>query len=163
MTYFIDLSNTYTKRQLTLAYERWWAMVDRCTNPNCSAWKNYGGRGIKVCSRWLGEKGFYNYMMDMGLPKKGETLDRINNDLGYSPNNCRWATRLTQRHNQRRVIARRLCGLPPGVSLDKDRANGRRKCWLSRLEVNGKRVLNKRFHTREEAIEARLKAEKEYL
>lgn len=153
-----DLLNKYTQHQLRLAYERWWSMIDRCENPASPAYKNYGARGIKVCSRWRGENGLYHYIQDMGMPSKGQSLDRINNDLGYSPENCRWASRYEQRQNQRRVASR---SLPSGVSYRKDPA--RKKQWLARLEVGGKRVLNKRCFTKEEAISARLAAEKEFL
>lgn len=163
MTYFDKLVKSYTKKQISLAYERWWAMRDRCNNPTNPAYKNYGGRGITVCDRWQGEDGFYNYMMDMGVPSKGESLDRIDNDSGYCKENCRWATRREQRMNQRRVIKRVEKGLPAGVSYDKSATHKRRKKWLARLEINGVRVLNKRFMTKDEAIAARMAAEKEYL
>jgi hypothetical protein len=82
-------------------YHSWSAMKARCINPNTIGWKNYGGRGIKVCKRWSVPRGFQRFLADMGPRPRGRSLDRKNNDKGYSPSNCRWATRRQQRLNQR--------------------------------------------------------------
>lgn len=83
-------------------YKAWGAMLTRCTNPNIPRYADYGGRGIRVCRRWQGPNGFKQFLADMGpKPSKHHSLDRINNDKGYSPKNCRWATRSEQGRNTR--------------------------------------------------------------
>ncbi len=76
-------------------------MLDRCYNKNDKRFENYGGRGIWVCDRWKGEKGFQNFLIDMGKRPKGLTLDRRDNEDGYSPSNCRWVDIVTQNNNRR--------------------------------------------------------------
>lgn len=88
-------------------YNAWMAMRSRCLCPTNDAFESYGGRGISVCERW--DK-FENFLADMGKrPSSKLSLDRINNDLGYGPHNCRWADRLTQNNNRR---PRRRCKKP---------------------------------------------------
>lgn len=82
----------------TKAYHAWSAMKQRCINPNHASYHNYGGRGIDVCERWLD---FENFLADMGQPPEGAELDRINNDKGYSPDNCRWTSKKQNANNRR--------------------------------------------------------------
>lgn len=80
-------------------HRAWVDMKARCQNPNSASYKNYGARGITVCERWL--HSFPNFLEDMGERPKGLTLERINNDSGYYPDNCRWATWSDQNSNKR--------------------------------------------------------------
>jgi hypothetical protein len=84
----------------TSEYNTWNTMYQRCHNPNCASYKNYGGRGVKVCKRW--QKSFDNFFSDMGRkPSPSHCLERINNDGDYEPGNCCWATRAEQSCNKR--------------------------------------------------------------
>jgi hypothetical protein len=80
-------------------YAIWSAMIQRCTNPENRQWRNYGGRGITVCDRWLT---FVNFLEDMGEKPPDRSLDRIDNERGYEPGNARWATWTEQANNRRR-------------------------------------------------------------
>ncbi len=81
-------------------YACWAAIIQRCCNPRSKAYKNYGGRGINVCEKW--KKSFDDFLLDVGFrPSKESTLDRINNDDGYHPENVRWTSRFIQANNTR--------------------------------------------------------------
>lgn len=89
-------------RSNTITYNSWRAMKDRCTNPNSFKFKDYGGRGIKLCRRWYA---FENFLEDMGERKSAKlSIDRINNEKGYNKNNCRWATTIQQANNKRKNL-----------------------------------------------------------
>lgn len=79
----------------------WSAMKNRCLNSRVPAFHNYGGRGILVCERWLGDAGFSNFLADMGPRPAGFDLDRIDNNGNYEPGNCRWTTRKVNGRNRR--------------------------------------------------------------
>lgn len=84
----------------TPTWRSWKSMLDRCRYPTSIGWKNYGGRGIGIDDpRWFS---FPPFLEDMGERPPGTTLDRRDNDLGYSKGNCRWATQREQRANQTR-------------------------------------------------------------
>ncbi len=81
----------------TPTYRSWNAMNTRCKNPNTDNFKHYGGRGIQVCDRW---NNFENFLNDMGERPDGKTLDRIDVNGNYKPENCRWATYSQQSRNK---------------------------------------------------------------
>lgn len=81
-------------------YTRWQAMKRRCNNPSDKRFSDYGGRGIKVCDRWL--ESYENFLTDMGLPPEiSYQIDRVDNSLGYSKENCKWVTRIENSRNKR--------------------------------------------------------------
>jgi hypothetical protein len=81
-------------------FRAWQLMLQRCYNPKCKSFVNYGARGITVCDAW--RESFKNFLRDLGdKPTPLHSLERINNDLGYGPSNCKWATSKEQNRNSR--------------------------------------------------------------
>lgn len=89
-----------TRNNTSNEYWIWSAMIQRCTNKNNKGYHNYGGRGIKVCDEWLNS--FEQFISDMGLrPSRKHSIERVNNNKGYNPENCIWATKDIQQRNRR--------------------------------------------------------------
>ena len=97
----------------TKIYKVYLCMIERCTKKDHHAYHHYGGRGITVCEEWLDS--FQNFYRDMG-ESNGKSLDRIDNNKGYSKDNCRWATREEQSNNTRRTKLLTYKGKTLGVS-----------------------------------------------
>lgn len=133
-------------RTRTPEYRAWAAMIQRCENPKAANFAAYGGRGIAVCDRW---KDFQNFLADMGeRPAPELSIERKDNDRGYEPDNCKWATRSEQAHNTR--VYRNNKSGASGVFWD-----GTRKKWVAAVQVNGKQTWLGAFDTAEKAIAAR--------
>ena len=79
----------------------WYGMKKRCLDHKHKAYMYYGGRGISVCERWMN---FNNFLEDMGTPNESDTLERIDNNLGYLKENCKWATMKEQSSNKRNLL-----------------------------------------------------------
>lgn len=135
-------------------FNAWVGIKTRCYNKNRPEYERYGGRGIKVCGRWLDS--FENFYDDMGeRPTDDHSIDRIDNDEDYSPENCRWATHEQQSRNQR---------------LRKDNNTGirgvryykRDKMYHANISINGKNMNLGKFESFSDAAKARVDAEMKY-
>src|SRR5262245_44328367 len=83
-------------------YRVWRGMLSRCINPNCKSFRDYGGRGIGVCERWLV---FENFLEDMGpSPSDHHEIDRLDNKKGYSPDNCEWRAKKSKNRRMERLV-----------------------------------------------------------
>ena len=130
-------------------YSCYIGIKERCYNDKNKRYKDYGGRGIKMSDEWFKIDGFLQFCKDMGeRPSNNHTIDRIDNDKGYSKKNCKWSTKHQQSAN------RRTNNETVGVSLDKK--NGK---WQAELNVGGKRVFRKNFANYDDAVKARKEAE----
>ena|SRR3990167_5926337 len=128
-------------------YDCWIAMKARCLNPQHPEYNSYGGRGIKVSPLWVNN--FELFLKDVGQkPYKYSTLDRIDNDGDYEPNNCRWISIQKQQQN------RRDNGIVVGVNFEKSRNK-----WRATITRFRKKYFLGRYNKFEEAVSARLKAE----
>lgn len=136
-------------------YVSWHAMLGRCKYATTIGWKNYGGRGIKVCSRWNPEKGgsFKNFLKDMGERPEGLELDRIDVNGNYNKENCRWVSTSVQIRN-RRIHKNNNSGIS-GVLFY-------RNAWEVQISSNKKGIYLGRFKSKEEAIRVRRDAELKY-
>ncbi len=126
-------------------YNTWVQMRQRCFNEGCVPYPYYGGRGITVCDRWASS--FSSFVEDMGPRPEGASLDRIDNDGDYTPENCKWSTKEEQMQN-RGGRKDNTIGVP---NVNKRNDSGGYRLNLKR----GGLFLNKTFRTLEAAIEAR--------
>lgn len=136
-------------------YRSWKNMIVRCTDSRHKKYEYYGGRGIKVCDRWLGKDGLANFIKDMGARPQDASLDRIDPDKDYCPENCRWATRDIQSYNCR---TRKHSTTIKGVHICYH--HGRE--WFVATISRGYKQKRKWCKTLEEAIAMRQKLEKEF-
>jgi hypothetical protein len=96
-------------------YKIWTGMRGRCNTPTNTSYRNYGGRGIRICSEWNGFEAFEKWALSHGYSHE-LTIERIDNDRGYEPSNCRWATKLEQARNSRHVRSFELNGKIAGIA-----------------------------------------------
>lgn len=135
--------------QQTNIYRRWQHMIQRCHNPNDRDYANYGGRGISVCDRWRyandTHTGFEMFILDMGMPPSSAySIDRLDVEGDYAPNNCRWATATEQANNRRSTKMLTIDGETKPLSE-----------WCKQYQIGSKAVLYRLKHmgmTHKEAI-----------
>lgn len=128
----LETSNPHSRKhgmRQTPTYKKWASMVDRTTNPGCTRWSYYGGRGIGLFEPW---RKFENFFADMGVCPDGLTLERRDNSKGYFPDNCVWADKIAQANNRRnnRILTARGLSLSVGQ-------------WAIRAGVNESLIRNR--------------------
>jgi len=127
-------------------YKTWLNIKQRCTNPKRNDYSYYGGRGITVCDEWLASfQAFYDWCIANGWGK-GLTIDRLNVDGNYCPENCRWVSRTVQAQNRRKQKSN-TSGIN-GVLFQGS-------SWRYDITINGKRTKKRGFPSKEAALEAR--------
>lgn len=94
----MNFKHGHCKGYRSVEYSTWRNIKVRCLNPNSEDFKDYGGRGIKICDKWINS--FPHFLQDMGQRPKGFQIDRIDNDKGYEPSNCRWVAPKPQQRNR---------------------------------------------------------------
>lgn len=123
-------------------YNTYRGMLQRCNNPNSQGYKHYGGRGIKICDRWLDKKnGFETFFKDMGKkPSKKHSIERINVDGNYEPSNCKWATVIEQMNNRQHTETFNVLDefSPLKLSNERKRQLRKKKKGLCRRSCNDK-------------------------
>jgi hypothetical protein len=128
------------KYNRTPEYYAWLNMIQRCYNPRAGNFDDYGGRGITVCSEW--RESFVQFLTDVGhRPSPTHSLNRLDNDKGYSKENCEWSTRRKQNQNKRSTNS--FVGV-----------KRHRRKWEAGIKINGKRIYLGLYDTPEEASEA---------
>jgi len=133
-----------TTNQRSRIYTAWLNMLNRCKNPQSKDFTWYGGQGISVCSRW---HSFENFLNDMGEPKTRDTLDRIDSNDDYKPENCRWVNRVIQSRNTK------------GRGIHWREKLGK---WRAYITVHRKQITLGHFENKKDAEEARMRAKEKY-
>lgn len=133
-------------------YKTWEMMIQRCTNPKYGPYNYYGGRGIKVCDEWLD---FKNFWKDMGDRPKGKTIDRKDVNGDYCKSNCQWATKSEQTYNTRKRTDNTsgFCGVYYHKASNK---------WMAAINLGGKQKYLGLYVDQQDALAARIEAEKLY-
>ena len=126
------------------AYNRWQLMKNRCYCITSKDYANYGARGISICDAWLDPKTFLSWVDSTYV--EGTTLDRIDNSLGYFPENCRWVDRSIQNINRRKFKTNTSGYI--GIAKEHNK-------WLARIKINNNYIRIGLFNIKEEAILAR--------
>ena len=146
---------SHSNGKINRLYSIWIDMKKRCNNTKNKEYKNYGGRGIKVCQEWASEyMAFHEWAINNGYSKE-LTLDRIDVNKDYGPENCKWSTWLEQGRNKR-LSPKNTTGVS-GVTWKKDR-----NLYTVRIGVGGKRVFVGEYKTLDDAVKARREAELKY-